>query len=78
MTQTIPDPLENLRRNPTVTVREAADLLGVSPETAYRWAREGTLPGVIRMGHRTVRIKSSVLLQLLEDPDGMRPSELNN
>lgn len=29
----------------TVTVKQAADILDVSPETVRRWIREGTIPG---------------------------------
>jgi excisionase family DNA binding protein len=37
----------------TITVEEAGRLLGVSRASAYRAAREGTLPA-IRLGHRLV------------------------
>lgn len=64
------DPLSSLRDKATVTVTEAADALGISRETAYRWAREGTIPGVLRMGPRTVRIRTSDLIGILEPSSG--------
>jgi excisionase family DNA binding protein len=56
-----------LYERPTITVPEAAAILGVSRETAYRWAREGNLPA-IRWGTNTVRIPSAALLALLQVP----------
>lgn len=35
----------------TLTVRQVARLLGVSPRTVRHWAQMGRLPGV-RLGHR--------------------------
>lgn len=66
MTNDTPDPLSDLRSRATVTVPEAAALLGVSRETAYRWAREGTLPGVLRLGPTLVRIRTAELIALLD------------
>jgi excisionase family DNA binding protein len=60
------DPLDDLRRRATVTVPQAAAVLGISKETAYRWAREGTLPGVIRLGRSLVRVKTADLIALLD------------
>lgn len=59
------DALAPLRERPTITVPEAAAILGVSRETAYRWAREGTLPAV-RWGANTVRVRSAALLAMLD------------
>lgn len=50
---------------PTLTVREAALLLGVSERSVYRWVAEGVLPAVrIR---RTRRVLALPLLRLLEE-----------
>lgn len=35
-----------------LTVPEAAKRLGISQATAYRLARKGTLPGLVRIGHQ--------------------------
>jgi excisionase family DNA binding protein len=40
-------------RRATVTVTEAADILGISRSTAYELARAGTLPA-LRLGRRLV------------------------
>jgi excisionase family DNA binding protein len=41
------------RNRATVTVTEAADILGISRSTAYELARSGTLPA-LRLGRRLV------------------------
>ena len=38
----------------TITVEEAAQLLGIGRQTAYNLAAEGKLPGVLRLGRRLV------------------------
>ena len=38
----------------TVTVEEAARILGIGRQTAYELAREGKLPGALRLGRRIV------------------------
>lgn len=59
------DPLAPLRENPTVPVPQAANWLGISPGTVYRLIREGEFPA-IRIGGKTVRVRSSDLLAMLE------------
>jgi excisionase family DNA binding protein len=56
---TIPDP----RVTPTISVTQAARLLGVGKSTAYEAAARGDLPS-IRLG-RTVRVPTAKLLDLL-------------
>ena len=46
--------LEPLIQPMTVTVEDAARLLGISRGTAYALARTGELPGAIRLGGRIV------------------------
>lgn len=46
-------------------VREAADLLGVSPLTVYRWLRDGTLRGV-RIGPKLMRIPRSEIERMTQ------------
>ena len=43
----------------TVTVNEAAKLLGISRGTAYQLAKEGKLPGALRLGRRIVVSKKA-------------------
>ena len=50
------------------TVEEAAHLLGISPSTVYRWAREGELR-TVQVGGR-MAVPASSLEQLLGPPDG--------
>ena len=38
----------------TITITEAAKLLGISRQTGYDLANEGKLPGAIRLGWRWV------------------------
>lgn len=54
----------DLRQRPTVTVAQAAAVLGIASSTAYRLASDGRLPSV-RVGG-SVRIPSAHLLDLLE------------
>jgi len=44
-----------------LTIRETARLLGLSPWVAYRLAREGKLPGLVRLGGRRLFVKRKVL-----------------
>ena len=44
----------------TVSVTVAAKRLGIGRQTAYMLAREGTLPGVIRLGRRFVVSRSQL------------------
>jgi len=55
----------DLQQRPTVTVAEAAAVLGLSAGTVYRMTSDGRIPAV-RIGGRTVRIPSAHLLDLLE------------
>ena len=44
----------------TLTVPEAAKLLGIGRNTAYNLARQGKLPGVIELGKRLVVSKAAL------------------
>ncbi|MCP5028814.1 MAG: helix-turn-helix domain-containing protein [Actinomycetia bacterium] len=55
----------------TITVTEAAQVLGISRSTAYELVRVGTLPS-LRLGRRLV-VPKHALAELLESPG--RPSE---
>ena len=58
-------PLDKIRAKATVSIPEAAEALSISLATAYRWAREGTLPGAFRAGPGAVRVRTADLLALL-------------
>ncbi len=47
-----------------VTVREAADRLGVARATVYKWAKEGRIP-IYKLGPRVARIRTADLQELL-------------
>ena len=57
--RTLPDPATS----PTVTVEDAARILGISRGLAYTAVREGTIPS-IRIGRRYV-VPTVALVQLL-------------
>ena len=65
--QTHADPLQSLRTRATVSIPEAAEALSISLPTAYRWAREGCLPGAMRVGPKqAVRVRTADLLAVLD------------
>lgn len=45
----------------TLSIREAAEMLGISRGTTYKLASEGNLPGVLRLGKKTIRVSRKVL-----------------
>ena len=49
----------------TVKVEEAARILGIGRQTAYELARQGKLPGALRLGHRIV-VSRKALERFLE------------
>ena len=65
-----PEPLtvEDLRRRPTITVREYAAFVGVSKDTAYEAAQRGELR-VLRLGMRILVPTAPVLESLGLDAD---------
>ncbi len=44
-----------MAQNNLLTVGEVADLLGVAPETLYRWRKRGCGPKWIQLGPKTIR-----------------------
>jgi excisionase family DNA binding protein len=50
----------------TLTVKEAAAMLGISKNTAYMLARRGELPGVIRLGDKRLVVSKVQLEALLQ------------
>lgn len=57
-----------------LTVQQAADLLGLRPQTVYEWVKAGKLPS-FTIGSRSVRLKHGDVLAALQahsQPDGRR------
>ena len=50
---------------PPIGMRETADLLGVSEATTRRLARQGSLPGLLRLEGRRLLVRRAVLLRWL-------------
>lgn len=59
-----PITVEQLRRQPTCSVEQAAGLLGISRAYAYQRVKAGEI-GAITLGRGRFRVKSSALLRLL-------------
>lgn len=53
----------------TLSVAEAATLLGICKAQAYRLASRGELPGLMRLG-RTLRVSRPALMKHLEAAGG--------
>lgn len=62
--------MEEHKQSLTLSVDEAATLLGIGRSLAYDLARRGELPGVLRLGHRLVvsRVKLERALGLRPEP----------
>jgi excisionase family DNA binding protein len=61
------------RNDEVLTVQQAADILGMRPQTVYEWIKAGKLPSY-NMG-RSVRLKRGQVLAALQaqtQPDGRR------
>jgi len=53
----------------TLSVREAAQLLGISKNLAYQLARQGKLPGMIRLGQKRIVVSRIAIDRLLSQSD---------
>lgn len=49
----------------TIQIREAAAMLGISKNLAYRLAREGKLPGLIKLGDKRMVVSREQLENLI-------------
>lgn len=61
--------MERHHRSPssaTLSVEEAAQLLGIGRSLAYDLARSGELPGVIRLGQKRLRVSRAALERYLQ------------
>jgi excisionase family DNA binding protein len=65
---------DDWRDMPTVTIRQAATILGMSRATAYRAAKAGILP-VVKIGPRRYVVSTAVLADLLH-LDGDQPRSI--
>jgi excisionase family DNA binding protein len=65
--------VDDLRRRPTITIREYAAFIGVSKDTAYEAAARGELR-VLHLGRRvivpTAPVLESLGLEAAEEPEG--------
>ena len=50
----------------TLTVKEAATMLGISKNLAYELARRGELPGAIKLGHKRIVVSKVQLERILQ------------
>lgn len=48
-----------------ITVRQAAELLGVAVSTARKWVAYRRLPGIVKLGH-AVRLREDAILEFIE------------
>jgi excisionase family DNA binding protein len=53
----------------TLSVKEAAQLLGISKNLAYQLARQGKLPGTIRLGQKRIVVSRVAIERLLSEPN---------
>lgn len=51
----------------TLSVEEAADLLGIGRSLAYSLAQRGELPGVLRLGEKRLRVSRVALERYLAE-----------
>jgi excisionase family DNA binding protein len=66
----LPDPPPRLRE--VLDIRQAAEYLGISPDSLYKYASENFIPA-FRLGNRW-RFKRSLLEGWMEQQSGMAPS----
>jgi excisionase family DNA binding protein len=52
----------------TLSVKEAAVMLGISKNTAYMLAQRGELPGAIKLGEKRIVVSKFLLNRFLEGP----------
>ena len=56
-----------------LTVRQVAEMLGMSPKAIYHRAERGQLPGVFRVG-RSLRFRRADLLRFVAEGRGLSPT----
>jgi excisionase family DNA binding protein len=50
----------------TLSVAEAAGMLGISRNLGYSLAREGKLPGIVKLGQKRLVVSKAAIEKLLE------------
>jgi excisionase family DNA binding protein len=60
----------------TYSIKEAAIILSISRNLAYQLAKDGKLPGVIRLGRKRMVVSRAALARVLEG-DSRSPSSGN-
>ncbi len=56
----------------TLTITEAAAILGISRNLAYELAKRGELPGVIKLGQKRLVVSRQAIERLLNDNETKR------
>jgi len=60
---------ENTPKRRTLSVSQAAAMLGIGRNQAYRLARQGQLPGMIRLGDSRVVVSRATIERICEHGD---------
>jgi len=55
---------------PLMTAKQLSKILGLSTKAIYQRAAENKIPGVIRLGPRTVRFRTKDILRMIEGDIG--------
>ena len=58
----------------TLSISEAATMLGISRNLAYELARQGELPGVIKLGQKRLVVSRIAIERLLQGEDTQKGS----
>ena len=57
-------------RSATISIEDAAKICGIGRTLAYDLARQGKLPGVLRLGEKRLRVSRAALERYLQQEDG--------
>ena len=57
---------KRLKDKLTLSVEEAAAMLGISRNLGYKLARQGKLPGAFQMGDKRLLVSKGVITRLIE------------
>ena len=60
-------------RQLALSVRQGAEMLGMTPKAVYHRAERGQLPGVFRVG-RSLRFRRADLLRFIAEGRGLSPT----